>query len=92
MKDAFMIVEVSPTTANQWLVRGRAYDDVKVDETIFVVSSRIGNIDSLHPFKIVGCSTYGKTIDFLNAGLTGDLLLEGAHGEVLKDTGMLVKP
>ena len=83
-KEVFTVEGFLPVKENTWLVRGRAYQNLKVGDTVA--------IDKSNQFTITAISTYGKGVQVLNRMLTGDLTLRGANGERLKDAGMLVKP
>ncbi len=84
MKEVFTVEGFLPVKENMWMVRGRAYQELKVGDTVAV--------DNSNQFTITAISTYGKEVQELNRMLTGDLMLRGANGERLKGAGMLVKP
>ena len=84
MKEVFTVEGFLPVKENTWRVRGRAYQDLKVGDTIA--------IDKSNQFTITAISTYGKEVQELNRMLTGNLMLRGANGERLKGARMLVRP
>ncbi len=106
MKEVFEVVTVSPVTEKQWRVRGRALESIGLGERIHGLLDRVylstihtdfverdivrlGEV-SLESFLIVEISTYGKNIDRLYPVMTGDLLLEGEHGNILEKATYLV--
>lgn len=92
-KDVFAVEDFLPVGGNTWLVRGRAYEDLKVGDTVAVIDeSKTPSIKTSFQFIITAISTYGKEVQELNRMLTGELILRGANGERLKKAGMLVKP
>jgi len=80
MKEAFLIVEARAISSSEWLVKGRAYEDVKVGDTLFILIHEVSNVEA---FKIVKLETYGGPVTVLNRMLTGEITLHGRNGETL---------
>ena len=100
-KDVFAVEDFLSVGRNTWLVRGRAYEDLKVGDTVAVIDeSKTPGIKTSFQCIITAISTYGKEVRELNRMLTGELILKrsfapggrGANGERLKKAGILVKP
>ncbi len=90
-QDAFAVGEVKHIKDDTWLVRGRAYEDLKIGDVVFAdVPGQDGSAEAF-PFHIIAISTYGFDVDALYRVMTGDLTLRGQHGDRLKEAPMLVR-
>jgi hypothetical protein len=83
VKEVFLIGIAKFVEQDTWLVRGVAYELIKVGDTVFVVSPPLS-------FKVIAISTYRRNIDALYPMMTGDLTLYGEQGEALKDSKKLM--
>jgi hypothetical protein len=91
MKNVFNIIDVMLNKEDIWLVKGRAYEDLRLHDTVFVeVSDPLDAISNIR-FEVVGISLYGKEVSEINRMLTGELLLQGPQGEQLSKTNFLLK-
>lgn len=89
--EAFVVVTVAPLGAeNQWLVRGRAYNDVQINDMLYLesVDAEIGQ--ESHAFKVERIVTYGTEVPELSRIMTGDLTLRGEHGDLIRENMILV--
>lgn len=108
MQDVLKVDEVSYINGNRWLVKGRAWEELHVGDTVYSAVGReyktiiekdraysilLESDEDLipHAFTIVAISTYRRDVELLDKGLTGELMIEGAHGEDLEKTSLLVK-
>ena len=107
MIDVFEIIVVSQISPTQWSVKGRAWQTITIGDTVYTAVGRYythlqegDTVRSLpvdvaqpqrYPFVVKILSTYRREIDVLYAGLTGEIVLQGDHGEALKETKLLVK-
>jgi hypothetical protein len=86
-EEVFLLVEVTSLDNSHWLARGRAYGDVRVGDVIFPSTDQTAAL----PFRVTAITTYGRRVDELGRMMTGDLTLEGAHGEHLGRARTLVR-
>lgn len=87
----FEVVDVSLFRDDVWLVRGRAWEDVRLGDCLAVGASEANDGTPRPSFEIVGISTYGREIDELNRMMTGNLLLHGPAGDRLLGTEFLIR-
>jgi hypothetical protein len=71
---------------------GRSYKSVTENNRAESILVDQGVISLDQPFTIVSISTYRHNVHTLDKGLTGEIVLEGEDGTVLKDNTLLVKP
>lgn len=86
MIKVFLVVTVEYINGTRWRVRGRAYEDIKIGDTI-----NLFNGEETIKFVIDSASSYGKEIYGLNRMMTGDIVLNGVNGETLLGIDMLYK-
>src|SRR5260221_10918892 len=89
-KQVFEIRESLPNK-NVWLVRGRAYEDLQVGESVFIEGQKTSGNRAYLEFKITSIITYQTELQFLDGGVTGQLTLEGPNEEILKNATHLLK-
>ena len=70
---------------------GRSYKTVIENDRAegFLVDP--GVVSREQPFTVISVSIYRRDIDTLYRGLTGEIILEGEGGEILKENTLLVK-
>ncbi|CAG0973842.1 hypothetical protein ARNL5_01910 [Anaerolineae bacterium] len=79
---SFLVVEVQPITTTEWLVRGRAYQDIHIGDVLFTVNPE-NTLEAAESFRVISITSYGYTIDTLYGMMTGDLTLHGEMGNIL---------
>ncbi len=89
-KQVFEISEIVPDK-DKCLVRGRAYDDLQVGDTVFVEGQQTGDDRRYSEFEIAGILTYQTEVQFLDGDVTGQLTLKGPNLELLRGTTHLLK-
>lgn len=107
MLDVFEVGEATEVSHDKWLVRGKAWQTIKVGDIVHCAVGRTyrlicneDGIDSilvetdkppvLQPFVVISISTYGREIEQIDRGITGDLIVKGEYGSLLQDTQLLV--
>jgi hypothetical protein len=80
MTEAFNIDRVAHVKGNQWRVEGRAYEDVRIGETL-----TIGPSDT-RGFKVVDIVAYGVHVPELSRMVAGVLLVRGEEGGLRQAT------
>jgi hypothetical protein len=86
-KSAFLVEEANLIGDELWLVRGKAYETVRVGDVLVVpVDVRGTDIQ----FKVVSLSTHSRKVQTFSAMSTGDMILSGPNGDVLKETSWLL--
>jgi len=91
-RQVFEVVEVRQLNSCKWLLRGRAYEDLKIGDDVLTEGFDAFETAAMPTFKITAISTYGHEVDELPRMLTGDLTVEGDRGEYLERATMLVAP
>ncbi|MCC6975924.1 MAG: hypothetical protein IT322_18100 [Anaerolineae bacterium] len=79
---SFLVVEVQPISTTEWLVRGRAYQDIHIGDVLFTVNTE-NTFEAEESFRVISIASYGYAIDTLYGMMTGDLTLRGEKGTML---------
>ncbi len=87
----FAIDDVSRVENNFWRVDGRAYQDVRVGDIVKPYDDRMARVQAALAYTITAISTYGKDAPELSRGLTGSLIIEGLHGDLLRTGSTLIR-
>ena len=88
-KRVFEIVESGQSGERTWRLRGRAYNDIRIGDEVFVETAR-GDISQSQPYRVIAISTYGQEVEELSRMLTGDLIVQGDNCPLLRQGTMLV--
>ena len=67
----FSVVSINRNEPDEWIVAGRAYEDVKIGD---LLSDSQGKTPC---FRVVAIKTYGRNTDLLSKTMTGSLYLAG---------------
>ena len=87
-QQVFEVMEVEPRTDGAWLVRGLSYQPIKVGDVLHInISNAVA--ESLC-FQVKEIRTYQRSVTYLGPGYTGELLLEGLHGDNLYNVSHLL--
>lgn len=71
-------------------VQGRAWEDVHIGDTVSLDVMAPDGAGSPLTFQIMGCRSYGVDIPELSHGMTGELVLQGPHGDLLREDDVLL--
>ena len=70
---------------------GRSYKTVIENKRAESILVDPGVVSLDQPFTVMSVSIYGRDIDELGKGYTGEIVLEGEDGDLLKENMLLVK-
>lgn len=70
---------------------GRSYSVVIERDSVYRTLHETAKPVMLYPFVVTAISTYGREIEDLEEGLTGNLTVRGEKGTELEKTKLLVK-
>jgi hypothetical protein len=73
-----------------WRVKGRAWEDMHIGDTVSLDVVSPDGASSPLIFQITQCRSYGVDIPELSHGMTGELLLQGPHGDLLREDDVLL--
>jgi hypothetical protein len=73
------------------IVRGRAYEDILVGDSVYVIANKEEPPDKAIGFKVQKITTYRKEVPVLNGMVTGDLSLSGNNVDIIKDINFMYK-
>jgi hypothetical protein len=76
--------------STRWRVQGRAWEDVHISDTVSLDVVAPDGAGSPLTFQIIGCRSYGVDIPELSHGMTGELMLQGPHGDLLREDDVLL--
>jgi hypothetical protein len=88
-REVFLVITVTPMGESEWLVRGRAYGDVRTGDVVYLDAATAKNEDDWLTFRVEGIRTYGREVPELNLIMTGDLVLQGQRGDLIREDSML---
>lgn len=86
---AFEVAVAEPDTGNRMRLRGRAWLDVHLGESLYV--DQDGPRDTEHAFVIERITTYRRDTDVLSEIWTGDIVVRGTDYDRLKGVRFLFK-
>lgn len=89
--EIFLIGEIKPLSDDTWLVRGRAYEDVRVGDLIYPEESVSQDSELAEPLRIIAISSYQEDVNVLYRMMTGDLTVLGSRSQRLDRSHMLVR-
>lgn len=86
-KDIFLVgtVEAVAPTQSNWLVRGRAYEEIRVGDVVYFCVAMPQADNRSIGFNIVSIRTYGKDTPLLSGMWTGDIVLQGEYGNLIRE-------
>jgi hypothetical protein len=73
-----------------WRVQGRAYEDVRRGDRVYLDVMSPDEDASHLTFQISGCRSYGVDLPELSRGMTGEVVLKGPHGDLLHEDAVLL--
>lgn len=88
-EELFEVAKVTHITGDTWLVEGRAYDTIKLGDTLFLNVEEPNCAVARFPFTVAALSTYGVDVAAFYVMLTGGITLVGDEGERLLEAKML---
>lgn len=74
MIEVFSISKVENLGGGKWLLQGRAYDDVRLGDSLFV-KSLVGDPAGI-PLRVIEIFSYQKQTTELSRMMTGDLVVQ----------------
>lgn len=86
-KDVFLVgkVEAVAQTQSDWLVRGRAYEEIHVGDVVYFDVATPKTDNGPISFAIVSIRTYGKDTPLLSGMWTGEIVLRGEYGNLIRE-------
>jgi hypothetical protein len=89
--EAFRIARVDHVEGGLIAASGRAYCDLHIGDVLHDGALRREAIERPSEFKVVGITTYGRTVESLARMLTGVLLLRGPDDGAPRSEMLLAK-
>ena len=83
------IVEPLALSGLSWLIKGRAIEDIQIGERVYLPMAGSPGSHRL-TFEIVGCRSYGRDLPGLGRMMTGEIILHGAGGDLLREDDRLL--
>lgn len=85
-----VITEQVDASGMKWRVKGRAYDDIEVGDSLYLEVAG-PDLDAHSPvFEVIGCWSYGVELPGLSRTMTGEVILSGPHGDLLRENDILL--
>jgi len=76
-----------PINDHQWVIHGRALEDIKVGDTLIL--SNKDNNDDLGCYTVYAIAAYGQTFTNISAGLSAALTIEGSSNTLIEKAMIL---
>jgi hypothetical protein len=91
MRQMFEVVVAEPVEQSgiSWRVRGRAYEDIAIGDMLYLDVTTSDLEGKTLTFQLTSCRSYGKDLAELSGGMTGEIVLHGSHGDLLRDMDVL---
>jgi hypothetical protein len=83
-------VDQAGNDPRRWHVQGRAYEEVKIGDTLYLDVTSPDEEGSHLTFQIMGCRSYGVDLPGLDHGMSGEIVLNGPHGDLLRADDVLL--
>jgi hypothetical protein len=68
-----------------WRVQGRAYEDLKLGDTLYLDATAPNEEGSHLTFQLIGRRSYGVDLPGLEQSMSGEIIVSGRHGDLLAE-------
>ena len=79
-KEAFLIVEKDENENNEYIIKGRAYIDININDTLYYKDR-----ENILKYKIKRILTYRIETNLLSQMMTGDIIIEGDNFDIIEN-------
>lgn len=85
----FQVTQIEQKGYNEWAVAGRAWQDIRVGDTVRLVQPQVEEQEQWPSFEVVAISAFGEQLEELFRITPGILRLSGAAGRRISSHDML---
>jgi hypothetical protein len=73
-----------------WRVQDRAYEDVKIGDKLYLDVTSPDEAGSHLTFQFIGRRSHGVDLPGMDHGMSGEIVLKGPHGDLLREDDVLL--